>query len=93
MLPEVATLLEQGVNLPNAAPFYGVLGPAGLPPEVLLKLNDSLVKALKSPLLQSKLTDMGFDVVASSSDEYGKKIRAEIELWSKIVKENQIKLE
>ena len=93
MLPEVPTLLEQGLNLPNAAPFYGVLGPAGLPQEVLTKLNETLVRALQSHALKAKLTDMGFDVVASSSEDYGKKIRMEIELWSRIVKENQIKVE
>lgn len=93
MFPDVPTLLEQGVNLPSAAPFYGVLGPAGLPQDVLAKLNDSLVRALKSPTLQAKLTEMGFDVVASSSEEYGKKIRSEIDLWSRIVKENQIKVD
>lgn len=93
MLPDVPTLIEQGVNLPNAAPFYGVLGPAGLPQDVLTKLNESLVRALKSPALQAKLTDMGFDVVASSSEDYGKKIRTEIDLWSRIVKENQIKVD
>lgn len=91
MLPEVPTLQEQGLNLPNAAPFYGVVGPAGLPPAVLNKLNDTLVKALRSPALQAKLTDMGFDVVASSPEAYGKKIRQEIDLWSKIVRDNQIK--
>lgn len=91
MLPDVPTLQEQGLNLPNAAPFYGVVGPAGLPPAVLSKLNDTLVRALRSPALQAKLTDMGFDVVASSPDEYGKKIRQEIDLWSKIVRDNQIK--
>jgi tripartite-type tricarboxylate transporter receptor subunit TctC len=91
MLPDVPTLQEQGLNLPNAAPFYGVVGPAGLPPAVLNKLNDTLVRALRSPALQAKLTDMGFDVVASSPDAYGKKIRQEIDLWSKIVRDNQIK--
>lgn len=93
MLPDVPTLIEQGVNLPSAAPFYGVLGPAGLPQDVLNKLNDSLVRALKSPALQAKLIDMGFDIVASSSEDYGKKIRTEIDLWSRIVKENQIKVD
>ena len=68
-----------------------VVGPAGLPPAVLGKLNDTLVKALRSPALQAKLTDMGFDVVASSPDAYGKKIRQEIDLWTKIVRDNQIK--
>jgi tripartite-type tricarboxylate transporter receptor subunit TctC len=43
------------------------------------------------PTLQAKLTDMGFDVVASSPEAYGKKIRQEIDLWSKIVRDNQIK--
>jgi tripartite-type tricarboxylate transporter receptor subunit TctC len=91
MLPDVPTLQEQGVNLPNAAPFYGVLGPAGMPAGVLNKLSDTLVRALRTPALQAKLSDMGFDIVASSPEEYARKIRQEIELWSAIVRDNQIK--
>ena len=93
MLPDVPTLQELGIQATNAAPFYGVLGPAGLPPAILNKLYDTLVRALRSPALQAKLTDMGFDVVGSSPGEYGSKIRSEITLWSRIVRENKIQVE
>lgn len=93
MLPDVPTLQELGMNMPDAAPFYGVLGPAGMPPAVVSKLNDTLVRALRQPALAAKLADMGFDIVGGSADDYGRKIRSEIELWSRIVKDNQIKVD
>jgi tripartite-type tricarboxylate transporter receptor subunit TctC len=93
MLPDVPTLLELGIAMPDAAPFYGVVGPAGMPPAVVAKLNDTLVRALRQPALSAKLADMGFDIVGGSPDDYGRKIRSEIELWSRIVKDNQIKVE
>jgi tripartite-type tricarboxylate transporter receptor subunit TctC len=93
MLPDVPTLKEQDINLPDAAPFYGVVGPAGLPPAVQAKLNDTLTRALRNPALQAKMAEMGFDVVGGSAEDYGRKIRNEIELWSRIVRENQIKVD
>jgi tripartite-type tricarboxylate transporter receptor subunit TctC len=91
MVPETPTLAEQGFQMPEAAPFYGVIGPAGLPPTVLARLNETLVRALRQPALQAKMSEMGFDIVAGSPEAYGRKIRQEIELWSRIVKDNQIK--
>lgn len=91
MVPETPTLAEQGFQMPEAAPFYGVIGPAGLPPAVLARLNETLVRALRQPALQAKMSEMGFDIVAGSPEAYGRKIRQEIELWSRIVKDNQIK--
>jgi tripartite-type tricarboxylate transporter receptor subunit TctC len=91
MVPDVPTLAEQGFQMSEAAPFYGVIGPAGLSPAVLSKLNDTLVRALRQPALQTKMSDMGFDIVAGSPEAYARKIRQEIELWSRIVKDNQIK--
>jgi tripartite-type tricarboxylate transporter receptor subunit TctC len=91
MVPDVPTLAEQGFQMPEAAPFYGVIGPAGLPPAVLTRLNETLVRALRQPALQAKMSEMGFDIVAGSPEAYGRKIRQEIELWSRIVKDNQIK--
>ena len=49
--------------------------------------------ALKVPALQAKLADMGFDIVASTPEDYSRKIRSEIELWSGIVRQNNIKVD
>ncbi len=93
MLPDVPTLAEQGYTGFDAAPFYGVLGPAGMDPAVVQKLNASLVKALAQPALRDKLQEMGFDVIGSSADGYAKLIRDEIARWSRVVAERNIKVE
>jgi tripartite-type tricarboxylate transporter receptor subunit TctC len=92
-LPNVATLTEQGYAGFDAAPFYGVLGPAGLPPSVTAKLHATLAKALANPTLRDKLQDLGFDIVASTPEAYGKLIRSEIERWSAVVKAQGIKVD
>ena len=92
-LPSLPTLSEQGFTGFDAAPFYGVLGPAGMDPAVVQKLNASLVKALQTPSVRDKLQEMGFDVIASSPDAYAKLIRDEIDRWSKVVREQNIKVD
>ncbi|MCC7040570.1 MAG: tripartite tricarboxylate transporter substrate binding protein [Burkholderiales bacterium] len=92
-LPTLATLSEQGFTGLDAAPFYGVLGPAGMDPAVVQKLNGTLVKALTRPDVRDKLNGLGFDVVASSPEAYAKLIRDEIVRWSKVVKDQNIKVE
>jgi tripartite-type tricarboxylate transporter receptor subunit TctC len=51
------------------------------------------VKALATPALRAKLEEMGFDVVGSTPDAYAKLIRDEIDRWSRVVKEQNIKVE
>jgi len=92
-LPALATLSEQGFKGLDAAPFYGVLGPAGMDPAVVQKLNSTLVKALARPDVRDRLQGLGFDVIASSPEAYAKLIRDEIARWSKVVKEQNIKVE
>jgi tripartite-type tricarboxylate transporter receptor subunit TctC len=86
MLPELATLSEQGYVGLDAAPFYGVLGPANLDPAALRKLSGTLTQALALPALREKLQEQGFDIIASTPDAYAKLIRDEIERWTAVVR-------
>jgi len=92
-LPNLATLAEQGYVGFDAAPFYGVLGPAGMNPAVVAKLHSALVKALANPALREKLQDAGFDVVGSTPDAYAALIRSEIDRWSQVVKAQNIRVD
>jgi tripartite-type tricarboxylate transporter receptor subunit TctC len=92
-LPELPTLAEQGYTGLDAAPFYGVLGPANLDPAARQKLADTLQKALALPALREKLQEQGFDVVASTPEAYARLIRDEIERWTKVVQASGIKVE
>lgn len=92
-LPNLPTLAEQGFTGLDAAPFYGILGPAGMDPAVTRKLHETLAKALASPAVREKLEAAGFDVVASTPESYGKTIRDEIARWSAVVREQNIKVD
>ena len=86
MLPDLATLSEQGYLGLDAAPFYGVLGPANLDPAVVRKLSGTLTQALALPALREKLQEQGFDIIASTPEAYATLIRDEIERWTKVVR-------
>ncbi len=92
-LPDLPTLAEQGYTGLDAAPFYGVLGPAGMDPAVVQKLSSSLQLALAMPAVREKLQELGFDVVASSPEAYAKLIRDEIVRWSTVVRDQGIKVD
>jgi tripartite-type tricarboxylate transporter receptor subunit TctC len=92
-LPGLPTLAEQGFTGFDAAPFYGVLGPAGMEAAVAQKLSATLAKALAMPATRDKLQELGFDVIGSSPEVYAKLIRDEIERWSKVVREQNIKVD
>jgi tripartite-type tricarboxylate transporter receptor subunit TctC len=91
-LPNLPTLSEQGFAGLDAAPFYGILGPAGMDAAVVQKLHSTLTQALAQPAVRDKLQSLGFDVVGSTPDAYAKLIRDEIDRWSKVVREQGIKV-
>ncbi len=92
-LPDVPTLTEQGFPGFDAAPFYGVLGPANMDAAVVRKLNTTLVKTLQSPAVMAQLQEQGFDVVAGTPDAYGTLIHNEIARWTAVVNAAGIKVE
>ena len=86
-LPDVPTLAESGVAGFEINPWFGVLGPAGLPDPVLRKLHDDLVAAVRTNAVRERLTSQGAEAVGSSPEEFAATIRQELTQWGKIVKE------
>jgi tripartite-type tricarboxylate transporter receptor subunit TctC len=84
--PELPTIAE---TLPGfqATAWNGLVGPQGLPPDVVAKLNATFVKVMAIPEVREKLAGGGLDVVGDSPDEFGRYIRAEIAKWSAIAKQ------
>ncbi|MEQ1517407.1 MAG: tripartite tricarboxylate transporter substrate binding protein [Usitatibacteraceae bacterium] len=90
-LPDVPTVAEQGVPGFESVAWWGVIAPAGTPPAVIAKLNEELLKALKTPEVAEKLSAQGMDVVGSKPEALQALVRTEISRWSKVVKDNKIK--
>lgn len=87
-IPQTPTIAESGYKKFEAATWFGILGPAKLPKEMVVKLNAEINKALQSPELQKKLSDQGADVAGSTPDGFSILIRGEMSRWGRVVKES-----
>lgn len=92
-LPNVPTVSEAGIPGFEAVSWGGVMGPAGLPPEITNRLNSEIVQILKMPDVAEKLTSLGADIVGSTPEEFGAYLKAEIAKWGKVAHDNNIKLD
>ena len=90
-LPDVPTLQELGIAGFEAQAYWGMLGPAGISPTIVNRMNAELAKALKIPAVQERLSQMGVVITATSPAEFDRLIRIEVDKWGKVVRENNIK--
>jgi tripartite-type tricarboxylate transporter receptor subunit TctC len=90
--PQVPTISE---SLPGyeVAPWFGVVGPAGLPKDVVSKLNQALVAALQSPDAAQKLKTFAFDAIADTPEHFGATIKSDIAKYGRIIKSAGIRVE
>ena len=92
-LADVPTIAEQGFPGVEATAWYGVLAPAQAPAPVVKRLHGELVRIMKLPEVTQRLDGLGFEVVASTPEEFAAYIRAEIKKWEKVVKASGAKAE
>ena len=90
-LPNVPTIAESGYAGFDAPAWWAVLAPAKTPPEILKRMNEELNKALKQPELAKRLDAQGIDIVGGTPEVARTFIDKQIDIWSKVVKENDIK--
>jgi len=91
-LPELPTVIEAGLPGFTAGTYFLVLGPAGMPPAVVGRLNAEIIKAARLPDVTEKLTSQGALIVAGSGQQAMDHIRSEIARWAKVVKAAGIKV-
>jgi tripartite-type tricarboxylate transporter receptor subunit TctC len=92
-LPQVPTIAESGYKGFEAVTWFGILGPANLPKDVVARLNADINKALKDPELEKKLGAQGADVAGSTPEQFAKLIRDDMARWGKIVKDSGAKID
>ena len=90
-LPEVPTTGEAGVRGADAPLWFGVWGPAGVPAEVVGKINADVRKALADPGVKEKLASLGNDAMDMSPQEFARFVRSEIEDYQRVVRAAGIK--
>lgn len=91
ILPELPTVSESGIPGFSASSWYGLLGPAGMPAEVVRKINAEINAITAAPDFKERLTKDGADPLRATPEEFAKVIRDDVQMWAKVVKERGIK--
>jgi len=92
-LKDTPTLEELGLRGFDAVQWYGVVGPAGMPADVVRQLNETLNTVLKAPDLSEKLAIEAVEPMPMSAAEFGAYVRADIERWTRLARERKIQLD
>lgn len=92
-LPNVPTMDEIGFKGFDAMQWYGVVGPAGMPADVVRRLNETQVAVLKAPDLAEKLAGEAVEPWPMAPDQFGQYIRSEVTRWSALAKARNIRLD
>jgi tripartite-type tricarboxylate transporter receptor subunit TctC len=92
-LPEVPTAAEAGFPDLVVTSWQAAAAPVKTPREIVARLNDATVRALRSPDIRERMNQIGFDVVASSSEEFGRFMKEEVDRWTRVVQRGGIKPE
>ena len=92
-LPDLPTLAESGVKESEVYAFQGMLGPAGLPADVVAKLNDAINKALQSPDVVKRMHDYGMEAQPGTPQQFLAMARAESRRWGAVIRAAGVKLD
>ncbi|NLY28290.1 MAG: tripartite tricarboxylate transporter substrate binding protein [Alcaligenaceae bacterium] len=92
-LPDVPTMNEAGVADFTAYAWQGLVGPAGVPADVVSKLDADLQKVLKTPEVAQKIIDMGVEPMPMSAADFQKYATEQRGLWADVIKKAGIRLE
>lgn len=86
ILPDVPSMSEAGVPGMEIYVWFGLIGPAGMPKDVVNKLRAEVVKALAASSVKEQFAAQGAEMVGSSPEEFSKLIRTDRQRWAEVVK-------
>ena len=92
-LPQVPTFKEVGLEPVNRMAYYGIYGPKGMPRDIVDKINAGVRKALEDPAVRKRIEDTGSIIIANTPEQFGEQIKAEYEVYKKVVDSAKLKLD
>ena len=93
VLPNNPTFKEVGLEPVNRMAYYGIYGPKGLPKEVVDKVNAGVKKALEDTAVRKRIEDTGSLIVANTPEQFAAQIKAEYDVYKKVVDTQKLKLD
>jgi tripartite-type tricarboxylate transporter receptor subunit TctC len=92
-LPDVPTFKEVGLEQVNRMAYYGILGPKGLPKEVVDKVAAAMKKTAELPEVKKRIEDTGSLLILNTPEQFTAQIAAEYEVYKKVVAQQKLTLE
>ena len=92
-LPNVPTFKELGLEPVNRMAYYGIVGPKGLPRDIVDKINAATRKALEDPAVRKRIEDTGSVVIGNSPEQFAAQMKDELAVYKKVVETAKLKLE
>ena len=92
-LPNVPTFKEVGLEPVNRMAYYGVYGPKGLPRDVVDKVNAAVRKVLEDASVRKRIEDTGSLIIGNTPAQFAEQIKAEFDVYKKVVSEQKLKLD
>ncbi len=93
VLPQVPTFKEVGLEPVNRMAYYGILGPKGLPKEVVDKISAATRQVLQDPAVRKRIEDTGSLVVGNTPEQFAAQMKAEYEVYKKVVETQNLRLD
>jgi len=93
LLPDLATMAEQGIADVVAYAWLGIVVPAATPREIVAALNSEIVKAVQSPAVSGKLREFGMEPLSSTPEQMRDYIQSESKRWHPLIRERNIRLD
>jgi tripartite-type tricarboxylate transporter receptor subunit TctC len=90
ILPNVPTLTESGVKDVDVYSWQAIVAPKGVPADVLKKMHEGVVAALKDPKIQQQFTSVGFEVVANTPEQFAAFQQRENARWKQVIETRKI---
>jgi tripartite-type tricarboxylate transporter receptor subunit TctC len=92
-LPNIPTFKELGLEPVNRPAFYGIYGPKGMPKDLVQKLNAALLKVLQDPAVVKRIEATGSKVIGNTPEQFALQLKAEFEVYKKVVDAQKLKLD
>jgi tripartite-type tricarboxylate transporter receptor subunit TctC len=86
LLPDLPTMDESGLPGFAVGNWAGLLGPAGLDPAIAQKLNGEVLAILDTPDMKARVKTLGFDLIASTPEQFAKQLQDDVERWGPVAK-------